>query len=71
MIVQDHCEAACYKTKNVLGGLVSHCQSAFGHGRQLLDGVLITNKIIDLATRDKKECVMFKVDFEKAYDYVS
>ncbi|GAU47989.1 hypothetical protein TSUD_272340 [Trifolium subterraneum] len=43
-------------------------QSAFIKGRQILDGVLIANEIVDDAKRSKKELLMFKVDFEKAYD---
>lgn len=55
----------------VIGELISNFQSAFVLGRQMLDGVLIANKIVDEATRDNKECVLFKVDFEKAYDCVN
>lgn len=32
-----------------------------------MDGVLILNEIVDLMKREKKECLFFKVDFEKAY----
>lgn len=59
------------RLENVLGGLVSHCQTAFVPGRQLLDGAVIANEIMDLATRDNKECVIFKVNFKKAYDCVN
>ncbi|GAU10487.1 hypothetical protein TSUD_420760, partial [Trifolium subterraneum] len=45
-------------------------QSAYIKGRQILDGVLIANEIVDDAKRSKKELLMFKVDFEKAYDSV-
>ncbi|GAU25950.1 hypothetical protein TSUD_16880 [Trifolium subterraneum] len=45
-------------------------QSAFIKGRQILDGILIANEIVDDAKRDNKELLMFKVDFEKAYDSV-
>lgn len=51
--------------------LISKTQSAFIKGRQILDGVLIANEIVDEAKRYKKKGVMFKVDFEKAYDSVS
>jgi hypothetical protein len=59
------------RLKSVLGKLISKCQSAFLPGRQIFDGVLILNEIIDLATRRKDFCLFFKVDFEKAYDTVS
>jgi hypothetical protein len=39
-------------------------------GRQILDGILIANEIVDEAKRRKKEILLFKVDFEKAYDSV-
>ncbi|GAU17375.1 hypothetical protein TSUD_232510 [Trifolium subterraneum] len=34
-------------------------------------GVVAVNEIIDLAKKTRKECLIFKVDFEKAYDSVS
>ncbi|XP_058742452.1 uncharacterized protein LOC131614937 [Vicia villosa] len=40
-------------------------------GRQLLDGVLVANELVHFKTKEKKECFLFKVDFEKAYDKVS
>lgn len=58
------------RLKKVLGGIISNFQSAFLPGRQILDGVLVFNEIVDLAKR-KKECLLFKVDFEKAYDSIS
>jgi hypothetical protein len=35
-----------------------------------LDGILIANEVVDDAKKRKKEMLMFKVDFEKAYDSV-
>jgi hypothetical protein len=51
--------------------LISANQSAFIQGRQLVDGVVAVNEIIDLAKKSRKECLIFKADFEKAYDSVS
>jgi hypothetical protein len=51
--------------------LISPNQSTFINGRQLLDGVVAINEIIDQAKKLRKECLIFKVDFEKAYDSVS
>jgi hypothetical protein len=58
------------RLKKVIGSVVSETQSAFISGRQILDGVLIANEIVDEAKRKKKEALMFKVDFVKAFDYV-
>ncbi|RVW83327.1 LINE-1 retrotransposable element ORF2 protein [Vitis vinifera] len=45
-------------------------QGAFVQGRQILDAVLIANEIVDEKRRSGEEGVVFKIDFEKAYDYV-
>lgn len=54
----------------VVGSVVSESQPAFVKGKQILDGILIANKVVDEARRMAKELLMFKVDFEKAYDSV-
>lgn len=59
------------RLRRVIHRLISDCQSAFIKGRQILDGVLIANEVLDDVKRRKKEAVLFKVDFEKAYDSVS
>lgn len=33
--------------------------------------MLVVNEIMDFVTRNKKECMVVKVDFQKAYDCVS
>jgi hypothetical protein len=55
----------------VMGKLISRNQSAFIKGRLLVDGVLTINEVVDFAKRAKKECLILKVDFEKAYDSVN
>ncbi|MCI09108.1 cysteine-rich receptor-like protein kinase [Trifolium medium] len=37
---------------------------------KILDGILIANEAVDEARESKKELLLFKVDFEKAYDSV-
>ncbi|GAU18974.1 hypothetical protein TSUD_178910 [Trifolium subterraneum] len=54
----------------VMGGVISESQTTFVRDRQILDGVLIANEVVDEARRAKKELLLFKVDFEKAYDSV-
>lgn len=36
-----------------------------------MDGVVVVNEIVDFSKRTKDECLLFKVDFEKAYDSIS
>jgi hypothetical protein len=36
-----------------------------------LDGILIANEIMDDAKKSNKDLLLFKVDFEKAYDSVN
>nr|GEU55510.1 RNA-directed DNA polymerase, eukaryota, reverse transcriptase zinc-binding domain protein [Tanacetum cinerariifolium] len=53
----------------VLGGIVNEVQSAFITDRQILDGPFILNEVFQWCKR-KKQTLIFKVDFEKAYDSV-
>ncbi|GJV66860.1 putative RNA-directed DNA polymerase, eukaryota, reverse transcriptase zinc-binding domain protein, partial [Tanacetum coccineum] len=55
----------------VVHKLVSPEQSAFISGRQILDGPLMLSEIIDWYKKRGKKRMVFKVDFEKAYDSVS
>jgi hypothetical protein len=54
----------------VMDPLISESQSAFLKGRQLVEGVVVMNEVIDIAKRTGKECNILIVDFEKAYDSV-
>jgi len=58
------------KLRLVMGNVVSESQSAFVKGKQILDGILIANEAVHEAKRLNKELLLFKVDFEKAYDSV-
>jgi len=60
---------AC-RLRSVIGSVVSDTQSAFIKGRQIMDGILVANEIVDEAHRCKKELLLFKVDFEKTFDSV-
>ncbi|XP_020211058.1 uncharacterized protein LOC109795906 [Cajanus cajan] len=59
------------RMKKVIGKVISESQSTFLKGRLTLDSVLIANKILEEAKRKKKQCLLLKVDFEKAYDSVN
>jgi len=51
--------------------LIDERQTTFVKGRQVLHGVLVANEVVEEARRSKRPCLVFKVDFEKAYDSVS
>lgn len=54
----------------MMGSVISSSQSAFLKGRNLVDGVLTLDEVVDLAKRRKRELLILKVNFEKAYDSV-
>jgi len=58
------------RLRGVIGSVVSESQSAFVKNKQILDGILIANEVVNEACQSKKELMLFKVDFEKAYDSV-
>ncbi|RVW46685.1 LINE-1 retrotransposable element ORF2 protein [Vitis vinifera] len=59
------------RIRGVLHETIHSTQGAFVQGRQILDAVLIANEIVDEKRRSGEEGVVFKIDFEKAYDHVS
>ncbi|GKC34188.1 RNA-directed DNA polymerase, eukaryota [Tanacetum coccineum] len=54
----------------VLGDIVNEVQYAFIADRQILDGPFILNEVLQWCKKKKKQSLIFKVDFEKAYDSV-
>nr|GEU41504.1 reverse transcriptase domain, reverse transcriptase zinc-binding domain protein [Tanacetum cinerariifolium] len=55
----------------VIDKIISKEQSAFIAARQILDGPLILTEIIEWYKIRKKNLLIFKVDFEKAFDSIS
>ncbi|RVW90710.1 Transposon TX1 uncharacterized 149 kDa protein [Vitis vinifera] len=58
------------RLRGVLHETIHSTQGAFVQGRQIMDAVLIANEIVDERRRSGEEGVVFKIDFEKAYDHV-
>lgn len=58
------------RLKVVLSHIMGPSQGAFVGNRQILNGVLIANELIDSRKKSHKEGVMFKIDMEEAYDHV-
>nr|GEW47367.1 RNA-directed DNA polymerase, eukaryota [Tanacetum cinerariifolium] len=54
----------------VMSDLVNEVQFAFIANRQILDGHFMLNEIIHWCKSKKKQTMIFKVDFEKAFDSV-
>ncbi|GJW57675.1 RNA-directed DNA polymerase, eukaryota, reverse transcriptase zinc-binding domain protein [Tanacetum coccineum] len=54
----------------VLGDIVNEVQYAFVANRQILDGPFILNELIQWCNSKKKKTMIFKVNFEKAFDSV-
>ncbi|GKB52169.1 RNA-directed DNA polymerase, eukaryota [Tanacetum coccineum] len=55
---------------SVVEDLISTKKSTFVKGRQIMDGHMILNEILNWCKQEKKKTLIFKVDFEKAYDSV-
>lgn len=58
------------RIKKVLDKTISKFQGAFVKGRQICDLILIANELVEETRRTNKKGVVFKIDFEKAYDMV-
>jgi len=56
------------RLRQIIGRVVSETQTTFVKERQILDGILIANEVVDEAKKSNRELMLFKFDFEKAYD---
>ncbi|GJQ94394.1 RNA-directed DNA polymerase, eukaryota [Tanacetum coccineum] len=50
--------------------LINKVQTAFVADRQILDGPFILNELFSWCKHKKKKAMIFKIDFEKAFDFV-
>ncbi|XP_071727135.1 uncharacterized protein [Rutidosis leptorrhynchoides] len=56
------------RLRKVLPNLIGPEQSVFLSGRYILDGILVANETVDFLKANRKQGIIFKVDFEKAFD---
>ncbi|GJZ82902.1 RNA-directed DNA polymerase, eukaryota [Tanacetum coccineum] len=54
----------------IMSDIISDVQSAFVSKRQILDGPFILNELLSWCKYHKTEAMIFKADFEKAFDSV-
>lgn len=59
------------RLKFIIGSISSIEQTAFVHKRSIFDGVLVVNKVMDVEKMFKKNCLLMKINFERANDYVN
>ncbi|GKC37122.1 reverse transcriptase domain-containing protein [Tanacetum coccineum] len=56
------------RVKRVVNKVVGDAQNAFNKGRYILDDILVANETMDYLRKTQGKGLIFKVDFEKAYD---
>jgi hypothetical protein len=59
------------RMESCMSRIINKCQSTFIKGRNIMDGVMILHEIVHDVKVRKKDGVILKLDFEKAYDKIS
>lgn len=59
------------RLNNVMAYIISKHQTAFMENRYIMEGVVILHETLNTIHRRKQDGILFKVDFEKAYDKVN
>ncbi|GFZ09150.1 hypothetical protein Acr_20g0009580 [Actinidia rufa] len=59
------------RMKQSIKKVVGEVQSAFVGGRNIQDGILIANEMVDYWKKKKKKGLIIKLDFAKAYDNIN
>lgn len=54
----------------MVNSLVPNCQSTFISQMHIQDELLVTNEVMDYAKRFNKDCLVVKIVFQQAYDYI-
>jgi hypothetical protein len=63
-------KVATLRMNSVADNIISPTQTAFMRGRNILEGVVTLHETVHELHRKKQSGVIFKIDFEKAYDKV-
>ena len=63
-------KVATVRINSVAGHLISPTQTTFMRGCNILEGVVILHEIVHELHRKNQSGIIFKIDFEKAYDEV-
>ena len=50
--------------------MIPKTQTAFIKGRYIMEGVVIVHEALNSFHKNKEDALIFKVDFEKAYDKI-
>jgi hypothetical protein len=58
------------RLKEVIGSLISDNQTAFIADRQIVDGFMVANEVVYDLKSSRRSGLIFKVDFQKAFDSV-
>lgn len=57
--------------KSVIVSFIGEEQSVFIEGRNIIEGPLIVNELCTWVKKIGKQMLLFKVDFNKAFDFVN
>ncbi|KAE9607575.1 putative reverse transcriptase domain-containing protein [Lupinus albus] len=57
--------------KAIFGSLISSSKLVFLGGRNIIDALMVVNKVIHSTKKDNEGCLLFKVDFEKSYGSIN
>ena len=63
-------KVATNRLNSIADHVVRPSQTAFMQGRNILDGIVILHETVDEMHQKNMSGVVFKIDFEKAYDKV-
>lgn len=63
-------KAITLRISEIIGGVINWTQSAFIPGRYILDGCVILHEVLHDLNLRQEAGIIFKIDFEKAYDRV-